>query len=377
MIGNLFKYLGNFFFFYSIFFIVVIFSNFAVGSFVLTDFIFLFLVVNALIKTSSIRKNNSVYFYVAYFVAATFLIYASYHNTRGLLSSFRFVIGMLYCSIFYSAYNNNKYRSKVIDGYCYACVFLSLFVIVQFMSYYVFKVNINFSFGDYSREMNVAGSYDAFSDLFYRTGGMFKEPSWYAAFVTPVCFILTHSKRTKELVVVLLGLLMSTSGLGFSILAIYFVWVVLKFNRKLGVFLSLMFGVVYYFLPFIFNKTSGGVAGGNSSFEVRILKPLQVIMEIPEFSIFGLDPSYHYDNGGNVMFFANTLTFIYLYFGIIGMIIFFKFVYFERFFVVTISIIAIIATEGLYGRIEFWMMVLACKLYYDQIRTNEMLLISK
>lgn len=355
--------------YYCIIFTLVIFSNFGIGSFLLSDIIYLAVAVLAIVKTMRIRKPSKIYGYVVLFALFTLLSYLRFQHPRALLSCFRFVFGISICSILFSSYNNEKYRDKVISGYCNACVIFSSFLLLQFFSYYVLHFNIDFSFGDYAREENVAGGYNPLDSLFYRTGGLFKEPSWYAAYVVPSLFILTEIKDYKKLAICVCGLIASTSGLGFAVLAVYLVWLTLSFNRKLGVILMLVLAAAYYFLPFIFVKIGAGVVGEESSFFIRVQEPLEELQKVP-FSIIGLDPKLHYDSSGKVMFFLNTFLFAYFYFGIIGLFFFIRYLYCNKILFLSIALLVIVMLEGLYGRIEFWMMLLACKLFNEELRLN-------
>lgn len=362
---SIINYLKNYKKWHTVIFLLVIFSNLEIGNFLLSDIIYGFFAVYVFLKFKKSPTNGIVIFY---FITITLMNYIAYSNFRALLSTLRFDFGLIICMLLYSRFNNSVYRRKLVNGYCYACVLFSLFVLFQFFCYYVLKVNIDFSFGDYAREENSAGSYDVLSDLYYRTGGMFKEPSWYAAYVSPVLFILTIQKRHKELIICLVGLLASTSGLGFAILAIYAIWTALLFDKKVGTFVVFAVFLAYTYLPFLFNKLSGGVLGENSSFAIRIIEPFEILNNI-KFSIIGINPSYHYDSSGSVMYFLNTFMFIYYYFGIIGLFLFLKFIFTKKIPILCISIIVVILIEGLYGRIDFWMMLLACLLFNSS--TNE------
>ena len=361
------QYFKHFFSYYTIIFILVICSNFDIGSFLLSDVLYTVICLTALIQTNESKRINTNFYYLLYFVITALLSFGLYGKIYGLLSDCRYIFGILVCSILFFSYGNNKYWRKVADGYCHACVFFSLVVVVQFIFFYVFKISIDLSFGEYSREMNIAGEYDPFSDLYYRTGGMFKEPSWYAAFVSPCLFITTHKKSYKELFIILIGVLMSTSGLGLAVLAIYFVFIVFSQRKMTGLFIALVLVVAYNFIPVVFQRLSGGSIAEDGSFVTRVLEPFQIILHIPEVSLIGISPSWNYDNSGEVLFFANTLAFIYIHFGIIGLCVFIKYVYFKKFVALTVAILAIISIEGLYGRIDFWMMLLACKIYSSQM----------
>lgn len=372
---QLFQYAKNSLNYYTLIFILVISSNIGVGDFLLADFLYLLFGVFAIFKTIGCKRDGSVFRYVVYFAISAILLYLIYGNIRGLASSLRFVMGISICSIFYFSYNNRKYREKLINGYCYACVFFSLFVIIQFLSYYCLKFNIDFSYGEYGVEENAAGYYDPLSSLFYRTGGMFKEPSWYGAFVSPVCFLFARMKRYKELLICVCGLLMSTSGLAFAVLGVFLVWLVLSSNKLLGIVMIIIAMSAYIFLPFIFDRMSEGETG---SMDARILTPLEVVLS-NEISVFGLNPDIHYDNLGSSKFFANTITFIYIYFGCVGVYVFYKYIRIKKIYFLTIAIVSITVIEGLYGRIDFWMMVLAAKLFsqYLDDQDNKVSLNSK
>lgn len=360
---QLLNYINNYKDFYTLIFIFVIFSNLSVGNFLLSDIIYGAFTFWTVIKLKDTPYKGLV---LAFFLLVTIVNFILYGNSRALLSTIRFDYGLIICAIFFSSFDNDKYRNRLINGYCYACVFFSAFVIMQFFSYYVLKINIDFSFGDYAREENAAGAYDVLSDLFYRTGGMFKEPSWYAAYVSPVVFILTKQKRYKELLICLVGLLASTSGLGFTVLAIYVSWLVLLYDKRMGITVALFVFFVYQYLPFIFNKMSTGALGEESSLGIRIVEPFSVLSHL-DFSIIGLNPIFHYDSSGHVMVFLNTFMFVYFYYGIIGSFLFLNFIKMKNIRVLFIVIVAITLIEGIYGRIDFWMMLLACLLYNSSL----------
>ena len=357
--------------YYFIIFFLVIFSNFGIGSFLLSDIIYFVVSLVAILQTSKIKKSNKVYGYIVYFALLTILGYFRFQHPRALLSCFRFVFGLSVCSILFSSYNNEKYRSLIVEAYCNACVFFSIFLLIQFFSYYVLHFNIDFSFGDYAREENAAGGYNPLDSLFYRTGGFFKEPSWYAAYVAPSLFVLTDKKEFKKLILCTCGLLASTSGLGFAVLAIYLLWLTFSSNKKYGVILLLVFIAAYYFLPFLFVKIGAGIVGDESSFYPRVQEPFEELLKLP-FSFFGLDPKMHYDSSGKVLFFLNTFMFVNFYFGILGLLLFVKYLYCNKFIFLTVALLSIIIIEGLYGRIEFWMMLLACKLYNEDLKRRKL-----
>lgn len=360
---QLLNYINNYKDFFTLIFIFVIFSNLGVGNFLLSDIIYGAIAFWTVIKFKKTPYKGLV---LAFFLIVTIVNYISYGNSRALLSTIRFDYGLIICAILFSNFDNDNYRNRLINGYCYACVFFSAFVIIQFVSYYVLKINIDFSFGDYAREENAAGAYDVLSDMFYRTGGMFKEPSWYAAYVSPVSFILTKQKRFKELFICLVGLLASTSGLGFAILAIYVSWLALLYDKKMGITVALFVFLVYQYLPFIFNKMSTGALGEESSLGIRVMEPFTVLSNL-DFSFIGLNPIFHYDNSGHVMFFLNTFMFVYFYYGILGSFLFLNYIKMKNIRILFIAIVAITLIEGIYGRIEFWMMLLACLLYNSSL----------
>ena len=159
--------------YFCVIFFCVIFSNFEIGSILLSDIIYTLIACIAMIQSKKI-STYGVYKYVFIFLVLTVLSFFLHSHLRGLLGCLRFVYGITICSILFSTYNRNQYRQSVVNGYCDACFLFSLFIIFQIFCYYILKINVEFSFAEYSREVNYAAAYDPLDSLLYRTGGFFK-----------------------------------------------------------------------------------------------------------------------------------------------------------------------------------------------------------
>lgn len=344
-------------------FFLVFFSNFAIGSFLLTDILYLLFAAYLMIKYPP--RNDKIMWAVGIFILIGLCNILRFPFSRGSMSMLRFIYNLTIFVIIYLCINKRNLRSKAIEGYIFACCIFSIVVVVQFALFYGIGINLKIDFGEFGREVNAASGYSVLDAVLYRTGGLFKEPSWYAAFCAPVCFLLTMLDKKKELVLCLLGLVLSTSSLAFMVLAIYIVWVVLRYNTKLGILATFVMAGVYYFFPIIFSRLIGSESAGSKSFDVRIAGASDFITSNNVISVIGIDPSILYNHDGTPVFFCNTMSFIYLFFGVLGLALFLKLIYFRSNIFLTISIASIMIAEGLYGRIDFWMMLLACKLFND------------
>ena len=354
MVSNLFKW-------YTILSLMVVFSNFNIGSGILSQYIFGFLSIYYLIKYRNRIGNLRPFLYFVFFFALSIWNYFLYSNIEAMGSSLRFVFNLFIYLCLMLSFDNAITRTKIVDGYEYACVFFSLFVIVQFLSFYILGVNLTFDFGEYMGLPNHANEYDPTIGGLYRTGGMFSEPSWYASFVTPSVFILTQRKKYIYLGICVVGTVFSTSGVGFAVLAIYSLWVI---NRLKPIYKMIALTLIILSLiplAFLMSHALSELRLENS----RLLIFSAIVIEHLH-SLFGVDPHQLY-YGGEFVFFMNTAAFIYLFYGIVGFGVFIKLIYFKRLKLMTLSIIAIMAIEGLYGRVDFWIMILVGRLYNNQI----------
>ena len=346
---------------YNILFIGILFSNYEIGSFLVSDIYYLLFSIFIVIKTKVGKMNiDHLYIYITFFLLLSIYNYYTYHHIKAFLSCLRFVYGFFISVLLIATLNKSKYRHIVINAYLDFCVFFSLFLLMQFLSYYLLHVKIDFSLGS-----NIRGSgyfsdlYDPRYDINYRTGGFFYEPSHYASFVSPSLFLLSRPMQKIKFILVFLGVLVSTSGLGYVILSLWGIWMCLKpgnFTLKVGLISIVVIAVSL--MPFVFERVSSG-----GSYEVRIIEGWMILYDNATVSLWGIDPHIYMEDDGSRVFFANTFQYLYINYGIVGVLTFVMFTYYKRVPFVSLSIFAIIFIEGINGRIEFWLLLFVLYLY--------------
>jgi hypothetical protein len=214
-------------------------------------------------------------------------------------------------------------------------------------------LNITFDFGYYSLEENVTSIYNPVDTFLYRTGGVFKEPSWFALFVAPVLDIAYKQKHYRVFFICVLGLILSTSGLAFLLIALF---LLLKIKRLKFLLVSLIsIALIYFIFPDIFGRISEG-----GSLQIRVLDPFKEMIDINNLSFIGVNMSRVYFN--NTGGFINTFVFMYLSFGIIGLLLILQLFKFIFSLYTSIALLLIIMIEGCYGRIDFWIALAVCSI---------------
>lgn len=347
---------------YTLLFLLVFTSNIVIGSFLLSDALYGLLTVFVFLKTKRDKGAYFTYCYLLYFAFAAMLSFHMYSNAKGLQSSLRFIYNFFLCITLIISLDHNEYRSKIIRGYLNACCVFSFIIFLQILLYYVFKINLNLDFGDLASQQNVANEYDPLSDLMYRTGGIFKEPSYYTAFVGPSIFMLYKYRYFKRFIYVLMGMIFSTSGLGFAVILIFGSYIIINANKKFKFLFIILCAIIFVSLPFVFQHV---LLGGSN--EIRLVEPFTALFEEGNVGLFCGNPAMHYYKD-EILIWINTFVFILLYFGIVGMLLFLKFIYYKQALYLTVTILCLIIIEGLYGRIDFWMTVLACSLFNKELQ---------
>jgi hypothetical protein len=325
------------------------------GKFLLADVIYFAIVIYIIYK--SYNKGTRLEHYAIYIVPILFLCFSvinlmRFENQEAFFSQIRYIFNYYVFSavVFYFLIYEKRKESFIYTYECICC-FFSLFVIVQFFSYYILGVNIPFDFGSYSLEENVASIYNPLDAFLYRTGGFFKEPSWFALFVAPVLDIAYKQKHHKIFQICILGLILSTSSLAILLIAVFFL-LRLKQLKFLILFLLCISAICLIF-PDIFERLLQG-----GSLQIRVLEPFDFFFKANSSSFIGIDVGRFYFFNGEI--FLNTFVFTYLAFGTIGLLFFLFFFKLEFSLYTSIAMLAIVMIEGCYGRIDFWMALAAC-----------------
>ena len=175
---------------------------------------------------------------IIYFFYSAFI-----HNVGFKKSMYSlFMVGML---VFISLKCVNV--NYVIKSALFICALASILLIIQYICFYILGFHLvsvpislfleessSWILGAQTGLYNIRGGYNGF----YRPSAFFLEPSHLAIFFTPcLCILLINLPKTKtnvKLAILLtLGILLSTSGLGIIIaVAIWGLFILFYYNRK-------------------------------------------------------------------------------------------------------------------------------------------------
>lgn len=362
-------------FLYVMLFFLAIFENFSIGAnFCLADLIYLVFLLYFALKSLRIpfKRASSFYWFPFSFLVIAIIDYEMFHANKMLFSQLRFVFN---CSVFavlasYLSRLPNTEKSIVTSSYVYVSTIASFFIILQFLSFHILHYNLNFDFGAFQGSINAASLAVPGSSL-YRTGGFFKEPSWYAVFMGPVLDIAYKKGKITELVICILGLVLSTSSMGFIFLFVFFI-LNLKNNRKYVLLFVFLVYIVYVVFPSAFERLFVALdfsEGADNSNESRVIGPFTYIFTGGTFPVLGMnieDLYIMYDE----KLFLNTFLFVLMSFGVVGIIIFAKMLWQKTSIYITTILLITVIIEGCYGRIDFWMPLLAATVFNKNMVLN-------
>jgi len=350
----------------TVLFLLVFSTNFSVGQFSISQYIYIVLSIFFFWKCRELVKSTRPILFFYYFLVMSVFNFILYQNLSALGSSFRFVFNLFVYILLLVSFDNQLYRKRVIWGYIYACEFFSLVIIVQFIVYYIVGVNLQINIGQFDPTGNQYDHTGLLADKLYRTGGLFNEPSWYASFCAPCIFIVDKLRNRIGYLVCLFGIILSTSGVGYAALGVYGLWKTFKLKpiytlMILVIVISLLTPIMFLLAPSI----------DKLSLENSRLEVYAYIYSKAIISLFGVNLNSLYVTEGEFEYFLNTFSFVYLFWGLVGLFIFIRIFYYKKIVFLTIAIVAVIMIEGLYGRIDFWMMLLACRLFNSELAVEE------
>lgn len=350
-----------------IFEVVGISANFSITDLLYFLFAFIFFIKKMRIKYVG-NLFGSEYLFLFAFILLAFISYSNYGFGRMFQSELRFLYNCGIFTVIFSYFKgcNSIEREKLVSSYLYVCVLASTFIFIQYISFYIFRYTIKFDIGDF----NAASLYTYSSSAIYRTGGLFNEPSWFTLFVGPSLEIAYKNKKFKELIVCVLGLILSTSSMAFLFL---FIFGITKFSFKRGNMKTILLMIVALFLVYIcfpqaFARLFEALdfENGTNSNDARVLDPFAFVASI-SLPIFGMDVS---DIIGDTLF-LNTFVFVLLAFGVVGLIIFLLMILQRKSLCLSLLLLLTVIIEGCYGRIDFWMALLASSVFCYCLKENE------
>lgn len=344
----------------------VIFNNFCIyGSFLLTDLIYTALGFVMLYRQKNLKLDQYTGYLLFFIFTISSLILINFlwfDNTSGLFSQLRFIWGAAIAFIVSIYLQQSKSVDYFIHFYLVFIVCCSLFIIIQNFLFQFFNINIFLSFGEFSLIKNSTEGAQLGINNTIRSGGFFREPSWYAVYAMPALPILHTNKNNLFLLVTVLGILASTSSLGYAFLLLFILTRLVSLNNfkdKLFIILQLVLilfalWLLYLKYDFLFERLIFTLDTGGSA-STRIFEPLKYLGD--NISLFGSDTRF-IKSEENILF-VNTLLYIIFSFGIFGLFTFFPLVFSVKLkhAYYSIGLLTCIAVEGLSGRIEFWILI--------------------
>lgn len=342
----------------------VIFNNFHLGaSILLTDIIYGILII-LILPSLKIRFNllNSFFFLLLsvylLLITVNFVIYQEIHS---LLSQCRFIFGLIALFVLYLYFNNRDlyYLKKYYINFV---IIASLFIIIQNFTFHVLGFHFQLSFGKFNlMEISFDGAIPGIHS-YIRSGGLFREPSWYVVFLIPGLYLTFKERNFISFFILCLGIIFSTSSLGYLYIFLFILIVVLLSNNnklKLGflivsLFIFSGFYLIYLYYEVLFERLIFTLQTGGS-LEVRVIEPFKLFFN--KFSLLGANTSFI--GNGNELF-VNSFLYIFFSFGILGIFLFLPLIisFRQKYLFISICLLLTIIIEGLIGRMDFWIVLL-------------------
>lgn len=204
-------------------------------------------------------------------------------------------------------------------------VFASIFVVFQFISFWVFNQSVtlflplNTSVEDLDLLVSIG---------YGRPNSIFLEPAHYAIFILPLFFNTLVEKKYLLCFIYILGILLSTSTTGFaiSILILLYYFVFQKRNLKLFIVLGILAIPLLFFTDFfslLFDSNLDKLGADSVGENERLLGTWPLIFGMDLFSwFFGLGynqmSDFFRNQGIFVGNYSNSFLMSFFSFGIIG-----------------------------------------------------------
>ena len=281
---------------------------------------------------------SSSKFHILLLIPFLFLSFISFQIFG--FSSFRLIFNLIIIVFLVSSkidYQNYYLKSVII---------YSIWLILAYVFYFVFNINLNLDFGEFAYLGNTANDLSHFQSDDLRMGGPFREPNWLAIYISPA---LSFKINMKTKILVAITLVTCASSFGILIVLLWFIFEFMnKFNFK-RVLIIITFGtIIFSFLADKFSRTFSmfdfvNTNTNNSSLFIRVIQPWSEVFSNPSVLPQKLDID-----------FKNTLVSIIVSFGLPVTLYFIFFLYkkSKNKFLFLIVFLAYIS-EGFYGRFEF------------------------
>ncbi len=212
----------------------------------------------------------------------------------------------------------SNYKLSLVKFYILISTIFSLLLIIQISFYYFIGYKIIYINTPLDIEVNSILMLDIETQGF-RSGGIFREPSYFAIFIAPGLYYSALFRRWYLWCLFALSTILSTSSLGYIFIGISILRI-FKLKHVLYLFVAIFFIYLFNLMSnsFLPNRLLETLAGGGS-FPIRITDPLLNVFRdgdilFPNFSILMnlADP----DMAKSMWF--NSLSYSVVIFGIIA-----------------------------------------------------------
>lgn len=301
------------------------------GDILLTDILCLILLISIIFNGISSSK-----FHILLLAPFLLLSFPSFQIFG--FSSLRFIFNLIV--IVFLVSSKIDYQSY----YLKSVVIFSIWLILTYIFFFIFNINLNLDFGEFSYIGSTAKDLSLYVGGELRMGGAFREPNWLAIYIAPALGLKVNMK-TKILVA--LTLVTCASSYGILMVLLWFIFEFMNnfsFKRVLIIISSVT--AILYFLANQFSRTFlmldfANSTDNTSSLYNRVIQPWTEVFNNPSVLPLKLDID-----------FKNTLVSIIVYFGLPAALFFIILLYkkSENFFLFIIVFLAYIS-EGFLWKI--------------------------
>lgn len=242
------------------------------GDVAVIIFLLFFFVINRCVSVKAFLAI--VYLFILFIFVVVHYSFISYLDVA-LLPVIRMFFYAICFFIFIDMYKNDLSENIVSIYFCFSllCAFLLCF---QFLFYKLFGVVFVYIETPYDIEINSVRALGVES-YGLRSGGVFKEPSYYAIFMIPALYYAANARRYLLWTFYSITILLSTSVLGY----LFVLLSLLRFFSIRFLFSSFfLFGFFTYLYLYHLGYSPIGIwtaISGQGSFSVRITEPFVYI----------------------------------------------------------------------------------------------------
>ena len=266
-----------------------------------------------------------VYTILSTCIGLTGMLYSDFFSI--LLRLLRFVVVLIVMlGIGFPTYFDKELFVKYLGS---ATVLVAGYAIFQTLAYYIFGIEVSGIFGPTKLTLDEDLVPESAIDLLYRPPSLFWEPSHASYFMTPyLCYLLFYKgdfKNKKDLLLVLvvsLGILVTTSGQGLAVLSIcwayWFLISLKKLNFGLITFAIILLIVilkhfeVYDTIERVIDSSSNFNAVDARSGGYDMIKALPVTSLIFGFGYGNYDETVYYSSFADIIFCTGYIGLIFV-----------------------------------------------------------------